>query len=319
MKIISMLLGLAIALGVAPAVAQTYPERPLTLVVPYPAGGSTDILGRLIAERLGAALSQTVIVENRSGAGGNIGADAVARAQADGYTVLIGGAQNTINATLYKNLPFNLQRDLTPVAMIGVTPNVMVVPSGLPVNTPQEFIAYAKERPGKLNYASSGNGASTHMAAELFKVATGVQMAHIPYRGSGPALIDLIAGQTQVMFDNISSALPQVQAGKLRALALTGGERSTALPDVPTLKELGIPVVANTWFALFAPAGTPPDIVNRLNHEMAELVMHEDFKAKLAEFGASPQNMNPAELVEYVDAEVIKWREVIEVSGATID
>lgn len=221
-----------------------YPAKPIRLIVPYPAGGSTDILGRFIGAKLSMALGQPIAVENRSGANGNIGTEAVARSPADGYTLMLGGAANTINATLYKNLSFDLVKDLTPVAMIGIIPNIMVVPNTVPVKTPGEFVAWAKAQPA-VNYASSGNGASTHMAAELFKLVTGTPMAHVPYRGSAAALTDLIAGRTQVMFDNIASALPQVKAGQLRALAITGPSRSPAAPELPTLKETGLDVEAN--------------------------------------------------------------------------
>lgn len=296
-----------------------YPNRPLRLVVPYPAGGSTDMLGRLIATKLGDALGQRIVAENRPGANGNIGTEAVVRSPADGYTILIGGAANTINQTLYRNLSFDITKDLVPFAMVGIVPNIMVVPTSLPVKTPQEFIAWAKANGPSVNYASSGNGATTHMSAELFKLVTGVQMTHVPYKGSAPALTDLIAGRTQVMFDNIASALQQVKAGQLRALALTGPERSAAIPELPTLKELGIPVETTSWFGLFVPAGTPPDIVERLNQETRRIVVQPELKAQLTQLGAESRDWSVQQLADYTRAEVEKWAKVIQVSGAKVD
>jgi len=304
-----------------PAFAQQdgYPSKPLRLVVPYPAGGSTDMLGRLMALKLSEALGQRIVVENRPGANANIATEHVARAAADGYTIMIGGAANTINATLYKNLSFDFVKDLTPFAMVGIVPNIMVVPMTLPVKTPQEFIAWAKATGPSVNYASSGNGATTHMSAELFKMVTGTQMTHVPYKGSAPALTDLIAGRTHVMFDNIASALQQVKAGQLRALALTGPERSPAIPELPTLKELGVPVETTSWFGLFVATGTPPEIVDRLNREARKIVMQPDVREKLSQLGAEPRDWSTQQLVDYTRSEVDKWAKVIEVSGARVD
>jgi len=307
-------------LAISPLQAQqNYPNKPLRLIVPFPAGGSTDIVGRLMANKLSIALGQPVVVENRSGANGNIGTEALARAAPDGHTLMIGGAANTINATLYKNLSFDLLKDLTPFAMIGITPNMMVVPINSPANTPKEFITWAKAQPGGINYASSGNGASTHMAAELFKQVTGVPMLHVPYRGSAAALADLIPGRTQVMFDNMTSALQQVKAGNLKALALTGNARNPAIPDLPTLKEVGIDVEAETWFGLFVTGATSKDIVNRLNREVRAIVTQPEVKAKLIEFGMELRDMNPAQIQQFTESEVKKWGKVIEISGAKID
>lgn len=307
-------------LAISPLQAQqNYPNKPLRLIVPFPAGGSTDIVGRLMANKLSIALGQPVVVENRSGANGNIGTEALARAAPDGHTLMIGGAANTINATLYKNLSFDLLKDLTPFAMIGITPNMMVVPINSPANTPKEFITWAKAQPGGINYASSGNGASTHMAAELFKQVTGVPMLHVPYRGSATALADLIPGRTQVMFDNMTSALQQVKAGNLKALALTGNARNPAIPDLPTLKEVGVDVEAETWFGLFVTGATSKDIVNRLNREVRAIVTQPEVKAKLIEFGMELRDMNPAQIQQFTESEVKKWGRVIEISGAKID
>ena len=323
MRKFAPLLAVALAALVLPATAvaqAAWPARPLRLVVPYPAGGSTDMLGRLMAAKLSDALGQRIIVENRPGANGNIGTENVARSPADGYTILIGGAANTINATFYKaNITFDFVRELVPFAMVGTVPNIMVVPVSLPVKTPQEFIAWAKATGPSVNYASSGNGATTHMSAELFKMVTGTQMTHVPYKGSAPALTDLIAGRTQVMFDNIASALQQVKAGQLRALALTGPDRSPAIPELPTLKELGIAVETVSWFGLFVAAGTPPEIVERLNREARRIVTQPDVRAQLAQLGADPRDWSVQQLTEFTKSEVEKWAKVIQVSGAKLE
>ncbi len=319
-RILSCLTALALLAAPALQAQPAWPSKPLKLVVPFPAGGSTDIIGRLIASKLSVALAQVVVVENVSGANGNIGTGAVARAAPDGYTVLIGGAANTINATLYKkDLRFDLVKDLVPFALLGVAPNIIVVPANSPVKSAAELVALAKSDPNRISYASSGNGASTHMAAELFKSVTGAPMTHVPYRGSAAAYPDLIAGRTHVMFDNITSALVQVKAGHLRALALTGNGRSPAAPDLPTLKEQGIDVLAETWFGLFIPAGTPRDIVERLNREVRQIVQQPDVRAKLIEFGCDLRDMDVAQLQQFTEFEVKKWAHVIEVSGAKVD
>lgn len=312
----------AIALFAAPALQaqQAWPTKPLKLVVPFPPGGSTDTIGRTIANKLAVALGQSVVVENVSGANGNIGTGAVARATPDGYTFLIGGAANTINATLYrKELTFDLMKDLVPFALLGVSPNIIVVPASSTLKSAADLVAQAKADPKRISYASSGNGASTHMAAELFKSVTGAPMTHVPYRGSAAAYPDLISGRTHVMFDNLTSALQQVKAGNLRALALTGNNRSPAAPDLPTLKEQGIDVLAETWFGLFLPAGTPKDVVERLNREVRQIVLQPDVRAKLVEFGCELRDMDVAQLQRFTESEVKKWAHVIEVSGAKLD
>jgi tripartite-type tricarboxylate transporter receptor subunit TctC len=316
---------IALALAALAAVAPlahadgAYPNKPMRMIVPFPPGGSTDVIARVVADKLSRSLGQPITVENRSGANGNIGTDFVARSAPDGYTMMIGGAANTINATLYRDLSFDLLKDLVPFAMIGITPNMMVVPLSVPARTPQEFIAWAKAQPAPVSYASSGLGASTHMAAELFKSMTGTPMNHVPYRGSAPALTDLIAGREAVMFDNMTSALQQVKAGKLRALALTGRNRNPAVPDLPTLKESGIDVEAETWFGLFLPAGTPQPIVERLNHEVRQIVQQPDVKARLVEFGAELRDMDVPQLKQFTASEVRKWARVIEASGAKVE
>jgi tripartite-type tricarboxylate transporter receptor subunit TctC len=259
-------------------------------------------------------------VENRSGANGNIGTDFVARSAPDGYTMVIGGAANTINATLYKkDLNFDLTKDLVTFAMIGVSPNIIVVPANSPVKSAAELVAFSKANPKSVSFASSGLGASTHMAAELFKNVTGAVMTHVPYRGSAAAYPDLIAGRTQVMFDNMTSALQQVKVGNLRALAQTGANRNPAAPDVPTLKEQGIDVDAETWFGLFMPAATPRPIVERLNREVRQIVVQPDVKARLVEFGCELRDMDVAQVQRFTESEVKKWARVIEVGHVKID
>jgi tripartite-type tricarboxylate transporter receptor subunit TctC len=313
----------ALLVAVAPAShAQTtpWPGKPLHLIVPFPAGGSTDIIGRMIANKLSIALGQPVVVENRSGANGNIGTDVVARAAPDGYTFMIGGAANTINATLYKQqIKFDLTKDLVAFAMIGISPNIIVVPATSPLKSAAELVAASKADPDSISFASSGLGASTHMAAELFKNVTGAQMKHVPYRGSAAAYPDLIAGRTQVMFDNMTSALQQVKAGNLHAIAQTGATRNAAAPDLPTLKEQGIDVDAVTWFGLFMPSATPRPVVERLNREVRQIVMQPDVKAKLAEFGCDLRDMDVAQVQQYTASEVKKWAHVIQASNIKLD
>src|SRR5438552_13835540 len=247
---------------VSGASAQTYPTRPIRLVVPFPAGGTTDILAREVGQRLSMTLGQPVVIDNRPGAAGNIGADLVAKSAPDGYTLLMGTVgTHAINASLYAKMPYDHVKDFAPIILVAGVPNVLVVNPSLPVNSVQELIAYAKANPGKLNFASSGPGTSIHLSGELFKVMAGVQMTHVPYKGSAPALQDLLGGQVQLMFDNLPPSLPHIKAGKLRALAVTSVARSPALPDVPTIAESGLPgFEASSWFGILVPAGTPSAI-----------------------------------------------------------
>ncbi|MFA7666310.1 MAG: tripartite tricarboxylate transporter substrate binding protein, partial [Burkholderiaceae bacterium] len=256
----------------APALADGWPSRPVRLIVPFAPGGSTDVTGRMVAQKLGEVLGQPVVVDNRPGAAGILGAEAAVRAPADGYTLLLGGGNNAVNANLYAKLSYDFTKDLIGVALIGVAPNVMVVPPALPVQTVAEFVAFAHDQRGQINYASSGNGATTHLSAELFKSVTGVEMTHIPYKGSSPALTDLMAGHAQVMFDSIISAAPLIRSGKLRALAVTSAHRNSALPEVPSLKEAGVSVEAVSYFGIYAPAGIPAPIAIRLNREIRQIV-----------------------------------------------
>ena len=319
---------LALCLGAfaAPAFAQAWPSKPVRIVVPFAPGGTTDILARALAPELGKAFGQTFIIENKPGAGGNTGADLVAKSPPDGYTLLMGtvGTQ-AINPALYPKMPYDAVKDFMPISLFAGVPNVLVInpakATAYKITDVKSLIAYAKANPGKLNMASSGNGTSIHLSGELFKSMTGTYMLHFPYRGSGPALLDLIGGTMDVMFDNLPSALPQIKAGKLTALAVTSSERSAALPDVPTIAEAG-PVKgyeASSWFGLLAPAGTPPDIVNRLQQETAKALATPALKERLVSQGAIPSGNTPAQFTQFIAAETKKWAQVVKASGAKVD
>jgi len=309
------------AAGNALCQAPAYPAKPIRLVVPFPPGGATDILARDVAQKLTEAWGQSVVVDNRPGAGGNIGAELVAHASPDGYTLLMGTVgTHAINASLYAKMPYDHIRDFAPVILVAGVPNVLVVNPALPVNSVAELIAYAKANPGKLNFASSGNGTSIHLSGELFKVMAGVQMTHVPYKGSAPAVQDLISGQVQLMFDNLPPSLPQIKAGKLRALAVTSATRAPALPDVPTMAEAGLPgFEASSWFGVLAPAGTPPAIVAKLNAEIAKWLATPEAKERLSKQGANAAGGSPEDFVKHIAAETAKWAKVVKDSGAKID
>ena len=281
--------------GISDAAGLDYPTRPVRWVVGYPAGGTTDILARLIGQYLSEKLGQQFIVENKPGAGNNIGTEAVIHSPPDGYTVLLVNPANGINASLYKKLPFNFVRDIAPVAGIARVPNVMEVNPSVPAKTVAEFIAYAKANPNKVNLASSGNGTSVHLSGELFMAMTGVKLTHVPYRGSAPALTDMIAGQVQVLFDNLPSSIEHIRAGKLRALAVTTEKRSDALPDVPTVADTVPGYEASAWFGMGAPKGTPPEVIAVLNKAINEALADPNIKARLAEMGGMPMGGTPAD------------------------
>jgi len=307
--------------AIAGAQAPAYPTKPIRLVVPFPAGGATDILAREVAKHLTDAWGQSVVVDNRPGAGGNIGSELVAKAAPDGYTLEMGTVgTHAINASLYSKMPYDHVKDFVPVILVAGVPNVLEVNPALPVNSVQELIAYAKANPGKLNFASSGSGTSIHLSGELFKVMAGVQMTHVPYKGSAPALQDLIGGQVQLMFDNLPPSLPQIKAGKLRALAVTSAARAPALPDTPTVAEAGLPgFEASSWFGVLAPAGTPPEIVNKLNAEIAKWLASPGAKEKLANVGANIAGGTPEDFARHIQAETTKWAKVVKESGAKVD
>jgi tripartite-type tricarboxylate transporter receptor subunit TctC len=298
----------------------TYPTKPVRLVVPFPAGGTTDLLARAAAQKLSEAWGQQVIVDNRPGAAGNIGAELVAKSAPDGYTLLMGTVgTHAINASLYAKMPYDHVKDFTPVILVAGVPNVLVVNPQVPVNSVPEVIAYAKANPGKLNFASSGSGTSIHLSGELFKTMTGVQMTHVPYKGSAPALTDLIGGQVQLMFDNLPSSLAFIKAGKLRAIAVTSTTRSAALPDVPTVADTVPGFEASSWFGILGPAGTPRDIVMKINGETAKWLASPDAKEKLAAQGANVASGTPEDFAKHIQAETAKWAKVVKESGAKVD
>ncbi|GJE48766.1 hypothetical protein GOFOIKOB_1798 [Methylobacterium tardum] len=311
--------GVAYTLTGRSARAQTYPVRPIRFVVGYAPGGATDVLARLIAEPLGRRLGQQVLVENRPGAGNNIGTDVVVRSEPDGHTILLVNPANGINDSLYKKLSFNFQRDIAPVAGIMLSPNIMEINPKLPITTVKEFIDYCKASPDKVNMASSGIGTSLHMSGELFKAMTGVQMVHVPYRGAGPAIIDIIAGHADVMFDNMPSSIGHVRGGTLRALAVTTAERSPALPDVPTVSETVPGYEASAWFGIGAPRKTPPALIARLNKEINDILADPVMEKKLTDLGGTPLRVSPEAFGALIAVEIEKWRKIVAFSGATVD
>jgi tripartite-type tricarboxylate transporter receptor subunit TctC len=291
--------------------AQAYPTRPVRIVVGFPAGGGTDITARLMGQWLSERLGQSFIIENRPGGGSNIGTEVVVRASADGYTLLMVGAFNAINATLYDKLNFNLIRDIAPVAGIIVVPNIMVINPSVPAATVPEFIAYAKANPGKLTMALSGAGTASHVAGELFKMMAGVDMVHVPYRGAGPALVDLLGGQVQGMFVTMSSSIEYVRAGKLRALAVTTATRSEALPQIPTVDEFVPGYEASSWYGIGAPRNTPVEVIDKLNEAINAGLADPKIKARLADLGGDVLALSPAEFGKLIADETEKWSKVI--------
>jgi tripartite-type tricarboxylate transporter receptor subunit TctC len=289
--------------------------------VPFPAGGTTDILARAVAQKLTEAWGQAVVVDNRPGAGGNIGSELVAKSAPDGYTLLMGTVgTHAINPSLYAKMPYDNIKDFAPVILVAGVPNVLVVTPALPAKSVQELIAYGKANPGKLNFASSGSGTSIHLSGELFKVLTGVQMTHVPYKGSAPALQDLVGGQVQLMFDNLPSALALIKGGKLRAMAVTSTTRAAAIPDVPTVIESGVPgFEASSWFGVLAPAGTPSAIIAKLNAEIGKWVSSNEAKEKLLGQGANAAGGSPDDFARHIAAETAKWAKVVKESGAKVD
>ncbi|MEB3095270.1 tripartite tricarboxylate transporter substrate binding protein [Achromobacter insolitus] len=294
--------------------AKPYPERPVTLVVGYAAGGATDIVARLMAKSLSEELGQTIVVENKTGANSNIGAEIVSRAAPDGYTLYVGSIANTINRTLYSQLNYDFVRGFEPVGLLATIPNILVVNPKLPIKTVQEYVAYAKTHPGKLTCASSGSGSSIHLSCELFKMQTGTDILHVPYRGSGPAVADLLGGQVDSMFDNLPSSLPHVQAGKLRAIGVTSPQRLPSAPDTPTLAESGLAGFdVESWFGLMAPAGTPKPVIERLNQAMNKALSSPALQASYQQSGfyAPPQPNTPETYARKIASEIDKWGKVV--------
>jgi len=299
--------------------AQAYPTRPVRVIVPFAPGGNSDITARLLGQWLSERLGQQFVIDNRPGGGGNIGTEAVVRSSPDGYTLLLVGGWNAINATFYDKLNFNFIRDIAPVASIIVVPNVMVVNPSVPAKTVPEFIAYAKTTPGKINYASAGTGAPSHVTGELFKMMAGVDMAHVPYRSGGPALTDLLGGQVQVMFASTVSSIEYIRAGRLRALAVTTATRLEVLPDVPTVGEFVPGYEASSWNGIGAPKGTPVEIIDKLNKEINAALGDPKMKARLADLGGTPLLGSPADFGKLIADETEKWAKVVKLSGAKAD
>lgn len=316
------LLSAVFALPATSTLAQDYPTRPIHVVVPFPPGGTTDIFGRIVADRLTKALGQSVVVENKAGAAGNTGSEAVARATPDGYTLLLGTiATHAISPSLYAKMPYDAGKDFLPIAYVAGVPNVMEVnPQKVKAKTVQEFIAEAKAASPPLTMASSGSGTSIHLSGEMFKQMTGVNLTHVPYRGSAQAVNDMVGGQVDVMFDNLPSSIGQIRAGTLRPIAVTSAKRSPALPDVPTIAESGVPGFdASSWFILYAPAGTPKPIIDKLNATLREALADPAVKSRYDEIGADLRFMSPAELAAFRAAEQEKWAKVVATSGARVD
>jgi tripartite-type tricarboxylate transporter receptor subunit TctC len=308
------------SLAAAAAQAQTWPSKPVRYIVPFPPAGATDITARIIADKISVPLGQSVVVENRPGAAGNVGSEFVAKSAPDGYTMLQVTVAQSISATLYAKLNYDLEKDLAPAAMVALVPNVMIVNPSLPAKSVAEFIALAKAKPGKINFASSGSGTSIHMSAEMFKMLTGVDIVHVPYKGSGPALADLLGGQVDVMFDNLTSSIGHIRGGKLRALAVTTVTRYPELPDVPTMQEAGVAgYEATAWFGIMVPKGTPREIAMRINGEVNKALAQVDVKEKLAQQGALARSWTPEEFGSFIHNEIVKWAKVVKASGAKVE
>ena len=320
-QLLKLIAGLALALTAASAHAQAWPSKPIRYIVPFAPGGTTDILARTVGDKLAIALGQPVVIENKPGAGGGVGAEITAKSAPDGYTIM-GGTISThaINASLYKSLPYDPVRDFAPIVLIARVPNMLVVHPDIPAKNVSELIALLRANPGKYTFASAGNGTSQHLSGELFKSMAGAEMQHVPYKGSPPALQDVMGGQVSMTFDNITTAWPLARGGKLRALAVTTAKRSAIAPDVPTLAEAGLPgFEVGSWQGVFAPAGTPPDIVKRLNAEIVKILNTPDVRDKLAALGAEVVGNSPEEFATMVKAEVGKWADVVKKSGARVD
>jgi tripartite-type tricarboxylate transporter receptor subunit TctC len=314
------MVGVALLATAMPASAQTWPTKQVNFIVPFSAGGTTDLFGRLLAQHMQKNLGQPFIVENRAGAGGNLGAAAVAKAAPDGHTFLVGTVStHAINPFLYSKLPYDTVKDFQPVSLIARLPNILVVHPSLPANNVAELIAHLKANPDKLSYGSSGAGTSIHLAAELFKIRTGTTMTHVPFRSSGDIMNNLTGGHINLAFDNITLAWPQVKAGRLRALAVSSTERSPIAPEVPTVAETLPGFDATSWHGVFAPAGTPRPIVEKMAAEMKRILELPETREKLAELGAVASPMTPEDFAKFIDAERTKWAEVVKASGAKVD
>ena len=316
----SILLGAATSSLAPPASAQTFPSKPVRLVVPYSAGGGADTTARLIAPKLQEALGQTVVIDNKPGAGGTIGDDAVAKAAPDGHTLLIGAFAHAVNPSLMPKMPFRTPEDFAPISLLVTVPELLVVTPSFPARTVAELVALAKAEPGKLSYASSGNGSAQHLAAELFKMRTGTDIQHVPYKGGALAVADVAAGHVPFYFGNMSAALPQARSGRVRALAVTSPQRSPAAPEVPTMAEAGVSgCEISEWNALLAPVATPPAVIDRLQAEVVKILRDEEIKAKFADLGAQAIGSTPAELSAFLREEMTKWAAVVKAANVRIE
>lgn len=311
---------LMLALAALPAAAQPYPKGPVRVILPFPVGGGVDVAGRILAQKLGEGLGKAFVIENRGGANGNIGTEIAAKSPNDGYTLLFTGAGFVTNPSLYKKISYDPIKDFDPVSLMALGPNVLVVHPSLPVHSVRELIALAKAKPGTIGFAGSGNGSTPHLAGELFNVMAGVQMIHIPYRGSGPALIALLGGEVPVMFLPAINAGPHIATGRLRPLAVTSRERLAVMPDVPTVSESGLSgYESSQWYGLLAPAGTPPEIVNLLNAQVAKIMQSAEMKARMINDGLVPIGGSHEQFAAHIRAEIDKWAKVISASRATVD
>ena len=310
----------ALALMPGSAAAQAWPAKPISLVVPFPAGGTTDVLARALADKLQQALGQPVVVESKPGAGATLGADYVAKAKPDGYTLLVGAVHHTIAASVYKKLPYDFQRDLTPITTIALVPNVLVVNANTPAKNVAELVALLKAKPGQYNFGSNGNGTAQHLIGAQFESLTGTELVHIPYKGSAPLATDLLGGQVTMSFDTVTPVLQHIRSGKLRALAVTTAKRSQALPEVPTLDEAGLKGFnIGTWFGVLAPAATPKEVVARLNAEMVKIIHSLDFKKRMDEIGAEPVGDSPAQMAGQIKSETEKFAKLVKDAKVMIE
>jgi tripartite-type tricarboxylate transporter receptor subunit TctC len=322
-RICTALLAASVALSSAAALAQAadgYPSKPIRFILPFPPGGGTDILGRLLSERLSARLGQPVVIENRGGAGGNVGAEAAARSAPDGYTIVLVAPSLAISPSLYKKLAYDPVKDFAPVSLVATVPNVMVTNPAVPAKTLSEFIALAKKKPGAMNFGSGGNGTSNHLAGELFNIVAGVRLVHVPYKGVNLAMNDVMSGEVQLVVIGIPAAAPHIKAGKLRALAVIDSKRAAALPDVPTAAEAGLADFdVTTWYGVLAPAGTPRAIVTRLNAEIVAVVQSPEMKDRLATMATEPMTSTPDEFADLIRREIVKWGKVVRTAGLKAD
>ena len=313
-------IGLAVAMSGGAAMAQAWPSKPVSLIVPFPPGGTTDVLARALADKLTLSLGQTVIVESKPGAGATIGADYVAKAKPDGYTLLVGAVHHTIASSVYKKLPYDFQKDLAPITTIALVPNVLVVNANTPAKNVAELVALAKAKPGQYNYGSNGNGTAQHLIGTQFQNLTGTDLVHVPYKGSGPLATDLLGGQINMSFDTVTPVLQHIKSGKLRALAVTTAKRSSALPDVPTLEEAGLKGFdIGTWFGVLAPVATPKDVLARLSAEMVKVIQSPDFRKRMEEIGAEPIGNSAEQMAQQIRGETEKFAKLVKEAKVTID